>query len=444
MNKRILLYVLLLVGLSLAFERPKLDLSGMIMVHAYADWNTDESNVVHRYESMLDLDFDVRFNDRWSAWLEIEAMGMAMDGMEEMEGMDMGDDATMDPVHPTVVFNGAYVQYAPSEHLAFRIGDLNYFEGLFKNYYDFGDPRDDAAGIRQKSIRGVEFLWNGLQLNVGFGSGSNDQSCYYHYMFGEYMGMDCKEGLTYEIHAAYDLEIAGQVFRPYADYKSYQRKDFNELYAGLDISLSSEHFALHGLYGFHSVFLASDDAVSNHVFLAEPSFEFSRFCIIGSLFYAVIDDPERTFLEMTTRPEYFFVAVEPSVALLGGHQKRLALLFAAHPEGDFAGEGGLTGTLQANHHNADRSRSGKVDFLGFATHHGHEFVVDDFHNLLTGSHRGKHFGAHGLFLDGLNEVAGHVEVHVGFEECTAHFAQRFGDVFFGELALPAQVLESRF
>lgn len=132
MNKRILLYVLLLVGLSLAFERPKLDLSGMIMVHAYADWNTDESNVVHRYESMLDLDFDVRFNDRWSAWLEIEAMGMAMDGMEEMEGMDMGDDATMDPVHPTVVFNGAYVQYAPSEHLAFRIGDLNYFEGLFK------------------------------------------------------------------------------------------------------------------------------------------------------------------------------------------------------------------------------------------------------------------------------------------------------------------------
>ena len=316
MNKRILLYVLLLVGLSLAFERPKLDLSGMIMVHAYADWNTDESNVVHRYESMLDLDFDVRFNDRWSAWLEIEAMGMAMDGMEDMEGMDMGDDATMDPVHPTVVFNGAYVQYAPSEHLAFRIGDLNYFEGLFKNYYDFGDPRDDAAGIRQKSIRGVEFLWNGLQLNVGFGSGSNDQSCYYHYMFGEYMGMDCKEGLTYEIHAAYDLEIAGQVFRPYADYKSYQRKDFNELYAGLDISLSSEHFALHGLYGFHSVFLASDDAVSNHVFLAEPSFEFSRFCIIGSLFYAVIDDPERTFLEMTTRPEYFFAAVEPSVALL--------------------------------------------------------------------------------------------------------------------------------
>ena len=70
--------------------------------------------------------------------------------------------------------------------------------------------------------------------------------------------------------------------------------------------------------------------------------------------------------------------------------------------------------------------------------------MDDFHNLLTGSHRGKHFGAHGLFFNGLHKVAGHVEVHVGFEECTAHFAQRFGDIFFGELALPAQVLESRF
>ena len=70
--------------------------------------------------------------------------------------------------------------------------------------------------------------------------------------------------------------------------------------------------------------------------------------------------------------------------------------------------------------------------------------MDDFHNLLTGGHRVQHFGSEGLFLDGLYEVAGHVEVHVGFEECAAHFAQRFGDIFFGELALPAQVLESRF
>ena len=70
--------------------------------------------------------------------------------------------------------------------------------------------------------------------------------------------------------------------------------------------------------------------------------------------------------------------------------------------------------------------------------------MDDFHDLLTGGHRVQDFGAQGLFLDGLHEVAGHVEVHVGFEERTAHFAQRFGDVFFGELALPAQVLESRF
>lgn len=318
MNKRILICILLLVGTVFSEIRPKLDLSGMVMVHAYADWNTDESKVIHRFESMLDLDFDLRFNERWSAWLEIEAMGMAMngmDGMENMEVMDMGDGSTMDPVSPAVVFNGAYIQYTRSERTFFRIGDLKFFEGIFQNYYDFGDPRDDAAGISQKTIRGLEFQWSGLQLDVGFGTASNDQSCYYHFMFGEYMGMDCKDGYTYEIHAAYSFEFNDQVIRPYFDYKSYQRKDYNELYAGLDVSLSLGYFAFHGLYGFHSVFLASDDAVSNHVLLAEPSFEISRFCILGSVFYAFIDDPVRTSLEITSRPEYFFAAIEPSVAV---------------------------------------------------------------------------------------------------------------------------------
>ena len=318
MNKIILFCILLLIGTAFSEIRPKLDLSGMVMVHAYADWNTDESKVIHRFESMLDLDFDLRFNERWSAWLEIEAMGMAMngmDGMENMEGMDMGDGSTMDPVSPAVVFNGAYIQYTRSERTFFRIGDLKFFEGIFQNYYDFGDPRDDAAGISQKTIRGLEFQWSGLQLDVGFGTASNDQSCYYHFMFGEYMGMDCKDGYTYEIHAAYSFEFKDQVIRPYFDYKSYQRKDYNELYAGLDVSLSLGYFAFHGLYGFHSVFLASDNAVSNHVLLAEPSFEISRFCILGSVFYAFIDDPVRTSLEITSRPEYFFAATEPSVAV---------------------------------------------------------------------------------------------------------------------------------
>ena len=83
MNKIILSSVLLFAGVAFSEIRPKLDLSGMVMVHAYADWNTDEPKVTHRFESMLDLDFDLRFNDRWSAWLELEAMG---DGDERNGG----------------------------------------------------------------------------------------------------------------------------------------------------------------------------------------------------------------------------------------------------------------------------------------------------------------------------------------------------------------------
>jgi hypothetical protein len=155
MNKIILSCVLLFAGVAFSEIRPKLDLSGMVMVHAYADWNTDEPKVTHRFESMLDLDFDLRFNDRWSAWLELEAMGMAMNGMEDMEGMDMGDESSMDPVNPAVVFNGAYIQYTRSERTFFRVGDLKFVEGIFKNYYDFGVPRDDVAGISQKTIIGL-------------------------------------------------------------------------------------------------------------------------------------------------------------------------------------------------------------------------------------------------------------------------------------------------
>ena len=125
-------------------------------------------------------------------------------------------------------------------------------------------------------------------------------------------------------------------------------------------------------------------------------------------------------------------------------EERFTLLFAAHPKGDLAREGRLTGTLEARHHDAYRRRAGEVDFLRFATHDGDEFVVDYLDDLLTGGHGIEHFASEGLFLDGLYEVTGHVEVYVGFEERAAHFAQRFGDVFFGELALPAQVLESRF
>ena len=58
MNKRILSCVLLSAGVAFAEAQPKFDLSGMVMVHAYADWNTDETKVTHRFESMLDLDFD--------------------------------------------------------------------------------------------------------------------------------------------------------------------------------------------------------------------------------------------------------------------------------------------------------------------------------------------------------------------------------------------------
>ena len=70
-----------------------------------------------------------------------------------------------------------------------------------------------------------------------------------------------------------------------------------------------------------------------------------------------------------------------------------------------------------------------------------QLVADDLDDLLGGRERGEHFGADGFGADVLDELADDVEVDVGFEQGDADFAQGFGDVFFGERALAAEVLE---
>lgn len=262
--------------------------------------NDDELN--HSYASTFGLNVDVQLNEKWSAAVALEADG--------------------ETTEPEAIYNGAFIQYAPNENFTVKLGDLTFSEGAFEAYYGYDDPADDAAGMTERDIRGVEVNFLGLQLGLGFGRGDNDirSIC---------SGVDeennpiCEEesGKNYTIHGAYEFDYAGQHLRPYVNYKSYQSTQHNELHAGIDAGLNLGGFSFRAVYGFHADYLGDDGNVvegedltsTAHSLLAEPSFEISIFQIKTSVFYAFINEGYETLEAENDFAEYFFLYGEPSV-----------------------------------------------------------------------------------------------------------------------------------
>lgn len=262
--------------------------------------NDDELN--HSYASTFGLNVDVQLNEKWSAAVALEADG--------------------ETTEPEAIYNGAFIQYAPNENFTVKLGDLTFSEGAFEAYYGYDDPADDAAGMTERDIRGVEVNFLGLQLGLGFGRGDNDirSIC---------SGVDeennpiCEEesGKNYTIHWAYEFDYAGQHLRPYVNYKSYQSTQHNELHAGIDAGLNLGGFSFRAVYGFHADYLGDDGNVvegedltsTAHSLLAEPSFEISIFQIKTSVFYAFINEGYETLEAENDFAEYFFLYGEPSV-----------------------------------------------------------------------------------------------------------------------------------
>ena len=262
--------------------------SGAVEFDAYAYWrNDDEKDLYHDYWSTFDLDFQVKFNDQWSAQVELEADGQN--------------------TSPGAVYNGAFVQYQPSENVAVKFGDMTYSEGAF-NYYDYNDPADNAAGMKEHDIRGIELDLYGLQLALGFGRGANDNTT-------------CNEfaqcwGKSYDVHVAYQFDFAGQALRPFAHYKSWQEAKANELHTGLEAALEFGPFAIHAVYGLHADALTEDEPKATHAILAEPSFKVSNVNIKAGFFYAIIDDDlSKATIHDTEIPEFMFAYGEGDIKL---------------------------------------------------------------------------------------------------------------------------------
>ena len=265
--------------------------NGEVEFDAYTGnvWADDDLN--HSYASTFDLNFEVKFNEKWSAFVGLEADGETTD--------------------PGAIYNGAYVQYQPADFFAVKLGDLTFSEGAFVAYYDYDDPADNAAGMKEHDIRGFEIDLAGFILGFGFGRGDNDWA-------------DEEGAKVYDVHAAYEFDYAGQHLRPYVDYKSFQTAQHNELHAGVEAGLSIGGFGFRAVYGFHADYLMDDGDVvegqdwtsTAHAFLVEPTFEVGMFDIKTTAFYALIDRgdaaEDASDLDNGEIPEYFFLYAEPA------------------------------------------------------------------------------------------------------------------------------------
>ncbi len=125
-------------------------------------------------------------------------------------------------------------------------------------------------------------------------------------------------------------------------------------------------------------------------------------------------------------------------------EKRFLLALAPQIERNLCSKSRLAGSLETDHHDADRRLSRKDKFLRFAAHHLDQFIVDDLDNLLPGRHRRENLLSHRLFLHRLHKIARNVKAHVRFEKGPANLAERIRYVFLGQGSLSTQIFQRRF
>ena len=70
-----------------------------------------------------------------------------------------------------------------------------------------------------------------------------------------------------------------------------------------------------------------------------------------------------------------------------------------------------------------------------------EFIVDDFDDLLAGMDALDDFLAEGLGFDAVDEIAGDLEIDIGFEKSHTDLAEGVRDIGLGDFTEAAQVLE---
>ena len=113
----------------------------------------------------------------------------------------------------------------------------------------------------------------------------------------------------------------------------------------------------------------------------------------------------------------------------------------AEPRRQLARGGGLARALQAGHQDHRGRPGSEVEAGRVLAQQGDQLVADDLDHLLGGRKGRHHLLAHSLLPDVVDKLLDHVQVDVGFEQGDADLPQSVPDIFFGDGALTAEILE---
>jgi hypothetical protein len=108
--------------------------------------------------------------------------------------------------------------------------------------------------------------------------------------------------------------------------------------------------------------------------------------------------------------------------------------------GQLGGGGGFSRTVEADDENAGGLV--EVQLGGVASEECAEFLVENFYDLLAGSHAAENSFAEGLLLDLGYEILRNLEVDIGIEQGESNLAEGVRDIRFADLALAAEVFEN--
>ena len=128
---------------------------------------------------------------------------------------------------------------------------------------------------------------------------------------------------------------------------------------------------------------------------------------------------------------------------VASHQQRALVLLRLQHIGQFAGEGGLTRTLQTRHQD-DARLAIQFQAHGLAAHQFGQFIVNNLHHELSRLDGREHVHAHCLLLHGFSERFCHLVVHVSIKQCAAHILQGLSNVNFCDFSFTFKYLERPF
>ncbi len=100
--------------------------------------------------------------------------------------------------------------------------------------------------------------------------------------------------------------------------------------------------------------------------------------------------------------------------------------------------------MQADQHDHHRRCSFEIKLAVLSAQQLHQFIANDFDELLLRRQTLQDFLAEGLGFDRVEKSFDDFDMNIGFEQRQTHFTERVVNVFFTDFALTSKFLKGQF